>query len=79
MKRSFLADSISFFFIFLFLYTGVLKLTEIQTFRQQLSSSPIMASLAGVITWALPIGEILLAIALFIPRWRLKALYVTAG
>lgn len=79
MKRSLLADSIAFFFIFLFLYTGAFKLTEIQTFKQQLSSSPLMASLSGSIAWALPIFEILLAIALFIPKTRLKALYVTAG
>lgn len=79
MKRSILADIVAFFFIFLFLYTGSLKLTEIHTFKQELASSPLMGSMAGVITWALPIGEILLAVALFIPRWRLKALYVTAG
>jgi thiol-disulfide isomerase/thioredoxin len=77
MKRSFLAEAIAYFFILLFLYTGAVKLTEIPTFRQQLSSSPLMGSLAGVITWALPIGEILLAIALFTPKWRLKALYAT--
>ncbi|GGB23996.1 TlpA family protein disulfide reductase [Puia dinghuensis] len=79
MKRSILADSIAYFFIFLFLYTGGIKLTEIHTFRQQLSSSPLMASLAGIVAWTLPIGEILLAIALFIPKWRLKGLYVTVG
>jgi len=79
MKRSFLADAISFLFIFLFLYTGVLKLTATQTFREQLSTSPLMSSLSGIITWALPIGEILLSILLFIPKTRLKALYVAAG
>jgi thiol-disulfide isomerase/thioredoxin/uncharacterized membrane protein YphA (DoxX/SURF4 family) len=79
MKRTILADIISFFFIFLFLYTGALKLTEINTFKQQLSSSPLMSSLAGITAWALPIGEILLAVFLFIPKTRLKALYATAG
>jgi thiol-disulfide isomerase/thioredoxin len=79
MKRSILPDIVAFFFIFLFLYTGAIKLTEIQTFKQQLSSSPLVSSIAGVVTWALPIGEILLAIALFIAKTRLKAMYVTAG
>jgi thiol-disulfide isomerase/thioredoxin len=79
MKRSILPDIIAYFFIFLFLYTGAMKLTEIQTFKQQLSSSPLMSSVAGIITWALPIGEILLATALFIPKTRLKAMYVSAG
>src|SRR5580698_6336532 len=79
MKRTILADVITYFFIILFLYTGVAKLTEIHEFKEQLSSSPFLGSLAGIITWALPIGEILLAIALFIPALRLKALYVTLG
>lgn len=38
-----------------------------------------MGSMAGIITWVLPIGELLLAIALFIPAFRLKALYATLG
>jgi thiol-disulfide isomerase/thioredoxin len=33
--------------------------------------------MAGIITWALPIGEFILAIVLFIPPWRLKGLYLT--
>jgi len=79
MKRSLLSDIIAFFFIFLFVYTGAIKLTEIHTFQQQLSSSPLMASLSGIVAWALPIFEILLAAALFVPKTRLKALYVSAG
>jgi hypothetical protein len=63
----------------LFVYTGVAKLTEAHLFKEQLSSSPFLGPFAGVVTWALPIGEILLAIALLIPRLRLKALYVTLG
>jgi thiol-disulfide isomerase/thioredoxin len=78
MKRSILADCIAYLFILLFLYTGIDKLVEIHSFRQQLSSSPLTSSLSGIITWALPIGEILLAIALFIPKTRLKALFTTA-
>jgi thiol-disulfide isomerase/thioredoxin len=79
MKRTILADAITYFFIILFLYTGVEKLLDIHTFKEQLISSPLLGSLAGIITWALPIGEILLAIALFIPAFRLRALYVTLG
>jgi len=77
MKRNFLTNSIVFFFIVLFLYTGIMKFTEIHNVRQQLSLSPLMASLSGVISWALPIGEMLLAIALFIPKWRVLGLYAS--
>ena len=79
MRKTLLIDIITYFFILLFLYTGVAKLMEVHLFKEQLVSSPFLGSLAGIITWALPIGELLLAIALFIPKWRLKALYVTLG
>jgi hypothetical protein len=77
MKKTILVDIIAYFFIILFLYTGVAKLMEVNVFKEQLVSSPFLGSIAGIVTWALPIGEILLAIALFIPRFRLKALYAT--
>ena len=77
MKKTILVEVISYFFILLFLYTGVVKLSEIHLFREQMISSPFLGPLAGVFSWALPIGEILLAIALFIPALRLKALYGT--
>jgi thiol-disulfide isomerase/thioredoxin len=77
MKRTFLVDSIAFFFVLLFLYTGVAKLTEVHLFKEQMTSSPLLGPMAGIIAWALPIGEVLLAITLFIPAWRLKGLYIT--
>jgi hypothetical protein len=79
MKKTLLADIIVLFFMVLFVYTGVAKFSETPLLKDQLSSSPFLGPLAGVVTWALPIGEILLAIALLIPRLRLKALYATLG
>jgi len=77
MKRTLLVNIIAYFFIFLFLYTGASKLMDVHVFKEQLTSSPLLGPLAGIITWALPIGEILLAIALFIPSLQLKGLYAT--
>jgi Methylamine utilisation protein MauE len=77
MKKTLLVDIICYFFILLFLYTGAAKLMDTHLFKEQLLSSPLLGSMAGIIAWALPIGELLLAIALFIPRLRLKALYFT--
>lgn len=77
MKKAFWIDTITYFFIFLFIYTGVAKLTEIHSLRDQLVFSPLPAPLTTFITWALPIGELLLAIALIIPALRLKALYAS--
>jgi len=77
MKHSPLVTLIAFFFVLLFFYTGVVKLMEINTFREQMASSPLLDHVAGAMAWALPIGEILLAIVLFVPAWRLKGLYIS--
>src|SRR5579859_1522679 len=77
MKRTLLVNIIAYFFILLFLYTGGSKLLDIHLFKEQLISSPLLGSLAGIIAWGLPIGEILLAIVLFIPAWQLNGLYAT--
>lgn len=78
MKRSLFVNGIAFFFIFLFLYTGITKLMAIDQFKEQMVSSPLLSPLAGLITWALPIGEIILAVILFIPILRIKGLYLSA-
>ena len=75
MKRTLLVDIIAYFFILLFLYTGVEKLADIHAFKDQLTSSPLLGSMAGIIAWGLPITEIVLAIVLFLPGWQLKGLY----
>lgn len=79
MKKTILPDIITFFFILLFVYTGVAKLAESHLVREQLLSAPLLGSplLVNILTWALPIGEFLLAIALSTPRFHLKALYIT--
>ena len=77
MKKSILVDIISYFFILLFIYTGVAKFSEIATFREQMASSPLLGSLANILVWALPIGELILAVGLFVPRTNLLALYAT--
>jgi hypothetical protein len=77
MKRSILVDSISFFFVLLFLYTATAKLMDLHSFREELLSSPLLGNFAGFVAWALPILEILLCIALLVPAWRLKGLYAT--
>jgi hypothetical protein len=77
MKKAIPVDIITYFFILLFLYTGVAKLMEMNVVKEQIASSPFLGAFAGIIAWTLPICEILSAIALFIPAFRLKAFYVT--
>jgi hypothetical protein len=77
MKRTLLIDIIAYFLILLFLYTGGEKLIDIHSFKEQLTSSPLLGGMAIIVAWALPITEILLAIVLFIPGWQLRGLYAS--
>ena len=77
MKRTILVTGIAYFFIFLFLYTGLEKLMDIASFRQQLLGSPLLVHFAGLFAWTLPITEIVLAIGLVLPAIQYKALWAS--
>jgi uncharacterized membrane protein YphA (DoxX/SURF4 family) len=77
MKRSAIAEIIALGFVTLFLYTGISKLIDYTTFKEQIALSPILQPIAPFMAWILPLVEIVVAIQLFIPSWRLKGLYAS--
>ena len=77
MSRKPLIEIICALLIFLFIYTGVSKLLDYQTFRRQLGQSPFITSYASSLAWALPIGEIIIAGMLSFNRFRLQGLYLS--
>ena len=72
--RVILADVISALLLLLFLYTSLSKLTHYETFKAALHTSPLLKDVAGVIAWLLPVIEIVVVAALFIPHTRVKGL-----
>lgn len=77
MPRKRLIEIIAALLVFLFIYTGISKLIDYTTFRQQLGQSPFITFYAPVIAWALPVGELVIAVLLLMPRWRLQGLYLS--
>lgn len=77
VKRNAIVEIISGLLILLFLYTGLSKLFDHQVFAFQLSRSPLLQSIAPVISYALPILEIITAILLFIKKHQQKGLYIS--
>jgi hypothetical protein len=75
MKKTTIIEIIIFLYIVLFLYTGISKLIEYSVFKEQLSESPILKTVAPLAAFMLPWMEFLIALMLVIPRWRLKGLY----
>lgn len=75
MFKKWAIEIICYLLIFLFSYTGISKLLDFNTFKTQLSQSPITTNYATLITFLLPGIEILLSIMLIVSRTRLTALY----
>jgi uncharacterized membrane protein YphA (DoxX/SURF4 family) len=74
MKRTTIIETITVLYIILFLYTGIVKLTDYSIFKEQLATSPILNPVSKPVALLLPWTEFAIALLLIIPRWRLKGL-----
>jgi len=63
------------FLIFLFVYTSVNKLLNLNVFKQSMMTAHIPESLAAIISVIVPFSELLLALLLIINRTKNKGLY----
>ncbi|MUV04612.1 hypothetical protein GN157_12920 [Flavobacterium rakeshii] len=61
---------ISYFYILLFSYAAVSKLLDFENFRIQLGQSPLVSAHAGVLSFAVPIAELLIAGGLIFKHTR---------
>jgi uncharacterized membrane protein YphA (DoxX/SURF4 family) len=77
MKRKLILNTICNLLILLFIYAAVSKFLDYNEFKIQLGKSPFINEFAGVTAWALPIGEIIVGLALTINKTRLTALYAS--
>lgn len=77
MKRRIILEIINCLIILLFVYAATSKLLDYDEFKIQLGKSPFINEFAGVTAWALPIGEILVGVALTFTRTRLLGLYAS--
>jgi hypothetical protein len=77
MVRKVLPETVAIILIILFLYTGINKLMDYTVFKEQLAVVPAFKSIYPFVAIATPLTEIIIAILLFWPAWRLKGLYVS--
>lgn len=66
-------------FILLFVYTGITKLIDQASFRLVISRSPVIGQWATLLSWALPIIELLAALLLFFPKTKKLGLWISLG
>jgi Methylamine utilisation protein MauE len=77
MKIKNTLNVISAFFIFLFVYTALSKLFDIKLFQGSLIKSPLLKDYSSIISWAVPITELMISIFLFFPKTRIMGLWFT--
>lgn len=74
LKHYFL-EVVTYLFVLLFVYAAVSKLLDFENFQVQLGQSPILSAYAKPVSIGIPLLELLIALGLTIPRFRLSAFY----
>lgn len=77
MKRSWSIETITALLILLFAYTALSKLLNLRAFSIALEAVPVLKKDAAIISWLLPVGELLIVLLLLMPATRTAGLYVS--
>ena len=70
IKKSLFVDIISALLILLFIYTALTKIIDHKIFRLTLAQSPLIGSISNLLSWAIPLMELIAALFLFFPAGR---------
>ena len=73
--RNWIPYTVSILLAILFIYAASSKLFDFQQFKIQLGQSPILTAYAHWVAWVVPMVEYVLALALILETFRLRALY----
>jgi hypothetical protein len=73
--KELITEMIAALLILLFVYTALSKLIDNEMFRMQLMQSPLLKGLAGLISWGLPLTEMLVVLLLLVKKTRLLGLF----
>ena len=68
-----------YFFIILFVYAAVSKLTDFENFQVQVAQSPLLSAFATPIAYGVVLGELIIALMLCFTKSRVLGLYLFLG
>src|SRR5690606_16260464 len=68
-----------YFFIILFVYAAVSKLTDFENFQVQVAQSALLSAFATPIAYGVVLGELIIALMLCFTKSRLLGLYLFLG
>lgn len=73
--KSIVIEIICVLYILLFVYAALSKLIDFENFQVQIGQSPLLSAFAGWIAYTVPISELIIALLLVFPGYRLWAMY----
>lgn len=77
MKKNLIVESSCLLLIVLFSYAAVSKITDYSNFKLQLGQSPFIEYFSPLLTWAVPIVELIAVGLLLFNRSKLAGLYLS--
>jgi hypothetical protein len=75
--RQIVVEVIYMILILNFFYEGIYKIAYWSSFSIWLHHAPLLKPIWVILTYAIPLGEIILALSLISPTYRLTALYIS--
>lgn len=76
-KLKHIPDVVASLCILLFSYAAISKLIDVDRFRIQIGQSPMLTPISDIVSLWLPVGELVLALLLLLPKTRLIALHIS--
>jgi uncharacterized membrane protein YphA (DoxX/SURF4 family) len=73
--KGIIIETVCLLYVLLFVYAAVGKIMDFENFQVQLGQSPLLSAFAGVVSWAVPIVELFIALLLIFPKYRLAGLF----
>ena len=62
-----------------FFYEGIYKIAYWSDYAFWVKHAPLLKPVWQILTYAIPVGEIALALSFMVPKFRVKALYISIG
>ena len=77
--KKIVAEVICMILLMYFFYDGIYKIAYWSNYAFWMKNAPLLKPIWQVLTYGIPVGEILLAVGFMVPKFRVRALYVTIG
>jgi len=77
MKRKIVVEVICSLLVLLFLYTSLSKWLAFKTFTGEMNNQPFPNWMTPWLVWILPVGEVLIVLALLFEKTRMKGLWAS--